>query len=217
MKTNITLLLAFAIICALLFGYGQYCTGGKKFQEVNVDSLNEAHENTVAQYAIKTIEREREIREMKELRRQDQEVLKQANSLLSKNNEKLKATISENKRLREANDTPGFIASCDTLRIDAYNLSVRADSLQTALAESEETNRALIEMQDAAIQAANDAALKELEFSRRFKAALDTCNARGNAINKSARITGKKVKDAAIIAAAGYIIGKTVEAIIKEK
>lgn len=175
MKTNITLLLAFGIICALLFGYGQYCSTTTPVKLVNIDSLEQIYQQERDSMAVNQFALEREIAVLSELRNLDQAALNKANLTLKQSNEKVKQLIAANRELSR-NDTGALITNCNDLVVDAYNLTIAVDSLQTALKESEETNRALIEMQDIAIESANDAALKSHDFAMKFKAAADSAN-----------------------------------------
>lgn len=164
-----------ALACVILFSRFS-CQPTEPTKLVNVDSLEQAYQQERDSIAVNLFALEREIAVLEELRRLDQEALNRANTTLTESNQKVRSLIAANRELKAANDTIGLVSNCNDLIVDAYNLTVAVDSLQTALADSEETTRSLIDMQDAAIEAANDAALKSHEFAMKFKAAADSAN-----------------------------------------
>lgn len=174
------LLLGLAIgtlACVVLFTRFD-CGKETTVKQVNMDSLNTAYEDALMKERMGRIETERERDEAKKELSQQVELMRKANTTLTASNEKVKVLIAENRKLKSVNDTLGLVSNCNDLVVDAYNLTVAVDSLQSALAESEETARSLIEMQDVAIEAANNAALKSHEFAMKFKAAADSANYR---------------------------------------
>ena len=175
-RNNITLLLVFGIILALLFGYAQYCNPvTTAHQPVNVDSIEQVYQQERDSIAVNQFALEREIAVLEELRRLDQEALNRANTTLTESNQKVRSLIAANRELKAANDTIGLMSNCNDLVVDAYNLTVAVDSLQTALAESQTLAIDLIAMQDAAIEAANDAALKADQFAKKVMEELAVC------------------------------------------
>lgn len=171
------LLLGLAIgtlACVVLFTRFD-CGKETTVKQVNMDSLNTAYEDALMKERMGRIETERERDEAKKELSQQVELMRKANTTLTASNEKVKVLIAENRKLKAVNDTLGLVTNCNELVADAYNLTVAVDSLQSALAESEETARSLIEMQDVAIEAANDAALKADQFAKKVMEELAVC------------------------------------------
>ncbi|UXO94064.1 hypothetical protein Pan5_22 [Pseudanabaena phage Pan5] len=167
---------AFGLLIAIIL-LGEFnCGTQQAYQPVNVDSIHQLYQEQKDSIAVNQFALEREIAVLEELRRLDQEALNRANTTLTESNQKVRSLIAANLELKAANDTIGLVSNCNDLVVDAYNLTVAVDSLQVALVESQQLANDLIAMQDQAIEAANDAALKSHEFAIKFKAAADSAN-----------------------------------------
>lgn len=198
---------AFGLLIAIIL-LGEFnCGTQQAYQPVNVDSIHQLYQEQKDSIAVNQFALEREIAVLEELRRLDQEALNRANTTLTESNQKVRSLIAANRELKAANDTMGLVSNCNDLVVDAYNLTVAVDSLQTALAVSEETTRGLIEMQDAAIEAANDAALKSHEFAMQMRAAVEQCNTDAMKLQKQpARQKKKAFANGLLFGVAGGII-----------